>query len=105
MIKAFLTVAVIGSVCGFAGLAFAQQGKQGDAFGTGVSTDCAQMKSPGAKDDCVRLLRQGAELGSERSWQGGNSAGNSSHSVGSSEMGSGSGPGAGAGMGAAKGRR
>ena len=105
MIKALLAVAAIGSVCGFAGLAFAQQGKQGDAFGTGVSSDCAQMTSPGAKADCVRLLRKDAELGSERSWQGGNAAGNSSHGVGSSGMESGSGPGAGAGMGAPKGRR
>jgi hypothetical protein len=100
MIKALLTVAV--TVCAFAGLAFAQQGKQGDAFGTDVSSQCAHVADPGAKSDCVRRLRQGAELGSERSWQGGNSAGNSS--VGSSGIGSGSGPGAGAGM-AGKSRR
>jgi hypothetical protein len=101
MTKTLLTIAVLGSVCGFAGLAFAQ-GKQGDAFGTDVSSKCAQMADPGAKADCVRLLRKDADLGSERSWQGGSSVSNSGQGVGSSGMGSG---GAGAGMGAGKSRR
>jgi hypothetical protein len=100
MTKTFLTVAVIGSVCGFAGLAFAQ-GKQDEPFGSTVSSLCAQMKDPKAKDDCVREQRKEAGLGSERSWQGGNSASSSSQGVGSSGMGSGGGPG----MGAGKSRR
>jgi hypothetical protein len=100
MTKTFLTVAVIGSVCSFAGLAFAQ-GKQGEAFGSDVSSQCAQMADPKVKADCVRGLREKAELGSERSWQGGNSASSSSQGVGSSGMGSG----AGASMGSGKSRR
>ena len=104
MTKAFLAAAIIASACSFAGLAFAQ-GKQGDAFGTDVSSKCAQMVDPGAKADCVRLLRKDADLGSERSWQGGTSASHSSQGVGSSGMGSGAGVGAGAGMGAGKSRR
>jgi hypothetical protein len=106
MTKKLLAVAVLGSACGFAGLAFAQ-GKQGDAFGTDVSSQCAQMADPGAKADCVRLLRKDAGLGSERSWQGGSSASHSSQGVGSSGIGSGAGAGAGvgAGMGAGKSRR
>ena len=102
MTKAFLAAAAIASACSFAGLAFAQ-GIQGDAFGTDVSSQCAQMTDPGGKADCVRLLRKDADLGSERSWQGGSSASHASLGVGSSGMGSG--VGAGAGMGAGKGRR
>jgi hypothetical protein len=79
MVKAFLTVLVFGSMCSFAGLAMAQ-GKQGDAFGTDVSSQCAQMSDPRLKDDCVRRLRSDAQLGSERSWQGG-SAGSSGQCV------------------------
>jgi hypothetical protein len=99
MVKSFLTVLVFSSMCGFAGLAMAQ-GKQGDAFGTDVSSQCAQMSDPRVKDDCVRRLRSDAQLGSERSWQGG--------SAGSSAQGNAFGTGSGAGpgmMGQGKGRR
>jgi hypothetical protein len=73
------------------------QGKKDDAFGTDVSSQCAQMADPRLKDDCVRRLRSDAQLGSERSWQGGASASSSS-------QGSGVGPGNGSGRGLAKGR-
>src|SRR5262245_51057335 len=99
MVRAFLTVLIFGSMCSFAGLAMAQ-GKQGDAFGTDVSSQCAQMSDPRVKDDCVRRLRSDAQLGSERSWQGG--------SAGSSAQGNAFGTGSGAGpgmMGQGKGRR
>ena len=43
MIKILLTVAVLGSVGGFAGLAMAQ-GKQGEAFGSEVSSQCAHRR-------------------------------------------------------------
>jgi hypothetical protein len=102
MTKALLAAVVIGSSCSFGGLAFAQ-GKQGDAFGTDVSSQCAQMANPGAKADCIRLLRKDADLGSERSWQGGSSASHSSQGVGSSA--GGARVGTGAGMGAGKSRR
>jgi hypothetical protein len=75
MVEAFLAVVVLSSMCGFTGLAMAQ-GKEGDAFGTEVSSQCAQMSYRRVKDDCVRRLRSDAQLGSERSWQGG-SAGSS----------------------------
>ena len=99
MAKAFLTVLVIGSMGSFAGFAMAQ-GKQGDALGADVSSQCAQMSDPRVKDDCVRRLRSEAQLGSERSWQGG--------SAGSSAQGNAFGAGTGTGpgmMGQAKGRR
>jgi hypothetical protein len=99
MVKAFLTVLVISSMCSFAEPAMAQ-GKQGDALGTEVSSQCAQMSDPRVKEDCVRRLRRDAQLGSERSWQGG--------SAGSPAQGNafGAESSAGAGMiGQAKGRR
>jgi hypothetical protein len=74
------------------------QGKKDDAFGRDVSSQCAHISDPRVKDDCVRNLRSDAQLGSERSWQGGASASNSNQGVGS-------GIGAGGGMGQAKGRR
>ena len=100
MVKAFLTaVLVVSSTWSFAGLAMAQ-GKHGDALGSDVSSQCAQMSDPRVKDDCVRRLRSDAQLGSERSWQGG-SGGSSAqgHAFGA---GTGAGPGM---MGQAKGRR
>jgi len=100
MIKTFLTVAVLSSMCSFAGLAMAQ-GKQGDAFGADVSSQCAQMSDPRVKDDCVRRLRRDEQLGSERSWEGGGSAGGSGHG---NALGVGNGAGSGM-MGQAKGRR
>ena len=97
--KILLTVAVLGSVCSSAGVAMAQ-GKQGDAFGSDVSSQCGHISDPRVKDDCVRNLRSNAQLGSERSFQGGNSA-NSSHG---NAFGAGTGVGAGMG-GQGKGRR
>jgi len=88
-------IAVLALSLGLAGTA-AAQGKKDDAFGTGVSSTCAQMTDPGAKADCVRLLRKDAELGSERSWQGGSSASSSSQGAGSSGMGNGAAMGSGA---------
>jgi hypothetical protein len=99
MAKTFLTVLVFSGMCSFAGLAMAQ-GKQGDAFGTDVSSQCAQMSEPRSKDECVRRLRSDAQLGSERSWQGG-SAGNSAQGNAFGAA-SGGGPGM---MGQGKGRR
>ena len=64
MIKILLTVAVLGSVGGFAGLAMAQ-GKQGEAFGSEVSSQCAHRRvmPPDPRDDCVRKLRSDVQLG------------------------------------------
>ena len=64
MIKILLAVAVLGSVGGFAGLAMAQ-GKQGEAFGSEVSSQCAHRRvvPPDPHDDCVRKLRNDAQLG------------------------------------------
>jgi hypothetical protein len=56
------------------------QDKKDDPLGSNVSAQCAQMSDPGAKADCVRLLRSDAQLGSERSWQGGASASSSTRS-------------------------
>ena len=53
------------------------QDKKDDPLGSSVSSQCAQMSDPGTKADCVRLLRSDAQLGSERSWQGGASASSS----------------------------
>jgi hypothetical protein len=71
------------------------QGKKDEAFGTGVSSQCAHVSDPQLKDDCVRKLRE-AQLGSERSWQGGSSASSSSQGVGSFGIGSGAASGVGA---------
>jgi hypothetical protein len=81
------------------GVALAQ-GKKDEAFGTDVSSQCAQVSDPRVKDDCVRRLRSDAQIGSERSWQGAASSTNSNRGgVGS---GGGTEPGSG---GLAKGRR
>jgi hypothetical protein len=77
------------------------QGRKDDAFGTDVSSQCAQMADPRLKDDCVRRLRSDAQLGSERSWQGGASTSSSSRGD-ASGIGNGVGPGMG---GPGKGRR
>jgi hypothetical protein len=58
------------------------QGKSDDTFGTEVSSQCAQIADARLKDDCVRRLRSDAQLGSERSWQGGASGSNSSRGDG-----------------------
>ena len=95
MIKTLLTVAILGSVGGFASLAMAQ-GKQGEAIGSDVSlqakleAQCAHRRimPPDPRDDCVRKLRD-AQVG-----YGGGSASNSSYS-----QAAGVGPGNGAGPG------
>ena len=69
MIKTLLTVAVLGSVGGFATLAVAQ-GKQGEAIGSDVSlrakleAQCAHRRimPPDPRDDCARQLRD-AQVG------------------------------------------
>jgi hypothetical protein len=63
MIKILLTVAVLGSVDGFAGLAMAQ-GKQGEAFGSEVSSQCAHRRvmAPDPHNDCFRKLRSDAQM-------------------------------------------
>jgi hypothetical protein len=76
MIKLFLTVAVLGSVGSFAGLAMAQ-GKQGEALGNDVSSLLAKLEAqcthrrrtmpPDPRDDCVsklNKLRSDAQIGS-----------------------------------------
>ena len=100
MIKILLTVAVLGSVGSFAGLAMAQ-GKQGEAFGSEVSSQCAHRRvmPPDPRDDCVRKLRSDAQLGYGR----GASAGSSSDSQ-TSGAGSGTGGGQGIGPGGAGGQ-
>ncbi len=64
MIKILLTVAVLGSVGGFAGLAMAQ-GKQGGAFGSEVSSQCAHRRvmAPDPHNDCFRKLRSDPQIG------------------------------------------
>jgi hypothetical protein len=61
MIRVLVIVAALGSVGGFAGLATAQN-KPGEAFGTDVSSQCAQISDPRVKDDCVRKLRNDRTL-------------------------------------------
>ena len=88
MIKILLTVAVLGSVGSFAGLAMAQ-GKQGDALGSDVSSLVARLEAqcahrrrtmpPDPRDDCVRKLRSDAQIGSG---QGGASASSSRQPLG-----------------------
>jgi hypothetical protein len=70
MIKILLTVAVLGSVDGFAGLGgFAglamAQGIQREAFGSEVSAQCAHRRvmAPDPHNDCYRKLRSDAQLG------------------------------------------
>jgi hypothetical protein len=92
MIKIVLTVAVLGSVGSFVGLATAQ-GKQGEAFGSEVSAQCAHRRimPPDPRDECVRQLRSDAQLGYG---QGGASASSSSDG-----QASGAGPGGAGGQG------
>jgi hypothetical protein len=69
MIKILLTVAVLGSVDGFAGLAMAQ-GIQ--AFGSEVSSQCAHRRvmGPDPHNDCFRRLRSDAHLGYGQAYYG-----------------------------------
>jgi hypothetical protein len=108
MVKILLTVAVLGSVGSFAGPSMAQ-GKQGEAFGSEVSSQCAHRRvmPPDPRDDCVRKLRSDAQLGYG---QGGASASSSSDGQASGAgpgngAGSGNGIGPGNGAGQGKGRR
>ena len=68
VVASFSTIGVLTVACLLAATALAQ-GKKDDAFGTDVSAQCAQMKDPRVKDDCVRRLRGEAQIGSEKSWQ------------------------------------
>ena len=103
MIKLLLTVAILGSVGSFAGLAMAQ-GKQVEAFGRDVSSQCAHrriMPPDPRVDECVRQLRSDVQPGYG---QGGGSASNSSYSQASgagpgNRAGPGIGPGNGNGQG------
>jgi hypothetical protein len=116
MIKMLLTLAILSCMSSFAGLAMAQ-GKQGDAFGSDVSSLMAKLESqcthrrqtmpPDPRDDCGKLnkLRSDAQIGSG---QGGVAASNSSQAPGAGpgnvgNQGNGTGPGSGGGQG--KGRR
>ena len=108
MIKILLTVAMLGSVGSFASLVMAQD-KQGKAFGSEVSSQCAHRRvmPPDPRDDCVRKLRSDAQLGYG---QGGASASSSTDSQASGAgpgngVGPGNGIGPGNGNGQAKGRR
>jgi hypothetical protein len=66
MIRVLITVAVLGSAVGFAGLAVAQ-GKQGEGSGSDVSTLVAKLEAqcahrrrtmpPDPGDECARKLR------------------------------------------------
>ena len=75
MIKILLTVAVLGSVGGLAGLAMAQ-GKQGETYGSDISSLLAKLEAqcahrrimpPDPRDDCatkLHKLRGDAQIGS-----------------------------------------
>jgi hypothetical protein len=115
MIKILLTVAVLGSVGGVADLAMAQ-GKQGEAFGREVSSQCAhrRMMPPDPRDDCARKLRNDAQLGygqgsasssSSDSQASGAGPGNGNGVGPGNGAGAGNGIGPGSGGGQAKGRR
>jgi len=92
MIKILFTVAILGSLASFTSLALAQS-KQGEAFGSEVSSQCAHRRvmPPDPRDGCVHKLRNDAQLG----------YGQSGASASSSNDGqaSGAGPGNGAGRG------
>jgi len=65
MIKILLTVAVLGCVGGFAGLAMAQ-GKPGEALGRDISSQCAHRRTmpPDPRDACGRNQRSDTQVGS-----------------------------------------
>ena len=67
MIKILLTAGIVVSVGGFAGLAMAQD-KQGEAFGSEVSSQCAHRRvmAPDPHNDCIRKLRSDAQPGYAR---------------------------------------
>jgi hypothetical protein len=97
MTKILVTVAILGSVAGLAGLALAQE-KQGEASGS-VSAQCAHRRTmpPDPRDNCARKLPSDAQLG----------YGQGASANGSQAFGGGPAPGIGPGNGGgqAKGRR
>jgi hypothetical protein len=118
MIKTLLTVAALGSVCSFAGLAMAQD-KQGEAFGSDISRLLAKLEAqcthrrrtmpPDPRDDCndkLRKLRSDAQIGSGQDGEAAISSGGSGQGIGLGNGGGrGNGIGPGSGGGQAKGRR
>ena len=71
MIKMLRTIAILGSVAGFANLAMAQD-KQGETNGADVSASLAKLEAqcahrrilpPDPRDDCARRLGSDAQLG------------------------------------------
>src|SRR5262245_51742034 len=107
MIKILLTVAVLGSVASFAGLAIAQ-GKQPEAFGSDDSSlqakltaQCAHRRRtmpPDPRDGCGLTLHSDAQLGYGQ-------AGASASQASAAGNGGGQGIGPGNGGGQGKGRR
>jgi len=105
MIKILLTVAVLGSVASFAGLAIAQ-GKQPEAFGSDDSSlqakltaQCAHRRRtmpPDPRDGCDPKLRSDAQLGYGQ-------AGASASQASAAGVGTGGGQGVGAGNGGGQG--
>ena len=67
MIKMLLTIAVLGSMGGFADIAMAQD-QQGEAFGSEISSQCAHRRvmAPNLREGCGSKLRSDAQLGYER---------------------------------------
>lgn len=111
MIKILVTVAVLGSVANFSGLAMAQD-KQDEAFATEVLSVLAKKEAqcshrrimpPDPNDDCADQLRSAAQIGYG---QGGAAAEASAAGIGPGNgggRGNGIGPGSGGGQG--RGRR
>ena len=110
MIKILLTVAVFGCVVSFADLAMAQ-GRQDE-----ISSQCAHRRvmPPDPRDDCVRKLRNDAQLGYGQGSASASNAngqapgagpGNGPSAGPGNGSGNGIGPGNGGGQGGGKGRR
>jgi hypothetical protein len=117
MIKVLVTVAVLGTVGSFAGLASAQD-KQGKAFPSDISSVLAKLEAqcahrrrtlpPDPRDDCIsklQKLRSDAQIGYAQgdAVAAGAGLGNGIGPGNSGGQGNGIGPGSGAGQG--KGRR
>ena len=113
MIRVLLTVAVLGTVAGFAGLAMAQ-GKPGEASGSDVPSLVAKLEAqcahrrrtmpPDPGDECARKLRE-AQLGTGTAGvaNGGGQAGIGIGAGPGNGAGNGIGPGSGGGL--AKGKK
>jgi hypothetical protein len=71
MIRMLLTLAVLGSVGGFADFAMAQD-QQGEAFGGEISSQCAHQRiiAPNLRDGCGPKPRSDAQLGYEQAQSG-----------------------------------